>query len=209
MCSSFFQSLSEAPPRAMILFCLTPRSRGCMASFCVARFLNNVPISESWRKERAEEGEQIKGQRDCKRAFAWWGGRVNPHHPKAHGMEETMLSRSSSHAVGGTWLWASAPPCRGVMLGVSRASQAPGHPVTGKVVVCAMHMLGSKTTMTGIEICPLSPTGGTPLHPTPAVPTGHIHGQAMAGAGRLTCSVLARNLLPGHCKQNDAPYQSI
>jgi len=69
--SGFFQSLSEAPPQAMILFCMTLRSWGSVAFFCVACFSDTVPISESWRKERAEE-EQIKRQRACKLAFGWW-----------------------------------------------------------------------------------------------------------------------------------------
>ncbi|KAK4828401.1 hypothetical protein QYF61_026155 [Mycteria americana] len=59
------------------------------------------------------------------------------------------------------------------MPGVSRVSQAPGHPVASKAVVHVMHTLGSKATMTGIDICPLSPAGNTPLHPSPPVPSGH------------------------------------
>lgn len=130
MCSSFFQSLSEAPPREF-LFCLTRRLRGCAASFCTACFSNNVPISESWRKERAEKGEKIKRKQGCESAFDWRGGRVltsvnKPHCPlqDEHGVEETphhVWCGLPSHSQ-----WARAPPHSGVMWGHPKGTQARG-----------------------------------------------------------------------------------
>lgn len=212
VCSSFFQSLSEASPWAIILFCLTLHSRGHTASFCIAHFSNSAPISESWRKERAEEGERIKWQRACKRAFGWQGGRVSttvdsPHHPKAdaHGVEETMVSHSRwwaagtglGYAAGGTLLWVCAPTYSRLMPGISRVSQVPGHRMAGKVVVRAMQTLGSKATITGIDICFLSLSGNTSLHPSPPVPNGHRH---TAPASRGKCRNRVVHLHRAHRK---------
>lgn len=230
VCSSFFQSLSEAPPQAFILFCLTPRSQGRAASFCITRFSNHVPISESWRKERAEEGEQIKWQRACKHAGSWWGGRVpsgmdNPHHPKAEArrMEESVLSQSR-------WPAAGAGPGRdrgNMALGLCCPMQwgdtgcLQGEPSTRTPHGqeggwgCDAHAGQQIRNDQDTDLSPQFRWQQNPLsHPScPQHSQAHvpcIHWQAMmAGAGWLACSVLTRNQVPGHCEQNDAPYQAV
>lgn len=77
--------------------------------------------------------------------------------------------------IGATRLWVCAAPCSGVIRGVSRVSQAPGHPMARKVVGGVMHMLGSKTAMTGTQICPLNSAGSRTLCPTPLAPSAHRH----------------------------------
>lgn len=72
-----------------------------MASFCISCFSNNIPFSESWRKERREKGEQIEWQEGCKSTFEWREGRIlnsvsKPHaqRQEERGVGETMPSQN-------------------------------------------------------------------------------------------------------------------
>lgn len=144
-------------------------------------FTSGSLVSESWRKERVERGERIKRQRACQPALGCRGGRARPTlSPRGRGAwgggdrAQPMARLWGWPWSGNTALGLCSPEQRGctpVTWGVSRASQAPGHPVARRVVVWVM--LGSKTTRTRVQRCPLGPAGGTPLHPTPAVPGAH------------------------------------
>lgn len=94
-------------------------------------------------------------------------------------------------------LWACALTCSRVMPGISRVNQVLGHPMAGEVVVYAMQMLGSKATMTGIDIYFLSFSVNTPLHHSPPVPSGHRH---TFPASRGKCGNRVAHLLHAHKK---------
>lgn len=125
--------------------------------------------------EERESGERRTDQAaaSCQPALGCRGGRARP-----------TLSPGGRGAWGGGdraqpmarlwgWPWSGntalglcSPGQRGctpVTWGVSRASQAPGHPVARRVVVWVM--LGSKTPRTRAQRCPSAPLAALPSTP--------------------------------------------